>query len=186
MTEAQQSFPWQTVGGYAFYEVLSALQKSIRRGLEEDALFWATELYLSGYEIQAWRRLCIIASEDIGLANPPAFTEVRNLYLEWKEVKTTSEAKLHFIFAVLLLVRSPKSRIVDHALITFFEGPREAKPMPDWALDKHTASGRALGRGQEHFFTVGAVLDNITLADAYVKRAAEIRITRESKKPLDI
>ena len=90
MTEAQQSFPWQTVGGYAFYEVLSALQKSIRRGLEEDALFWATELYLSGYEIQAWRRLCIIASEDIGLANPPAFTEVRNLYLEWKE-----ESKLH-------------------------------------------------------------------------------------------
>ena len=47
MGDAQESFPWQTVGGYDFYEVLSALQKSIRRCLEEDALFWASELYLS-------------------------------------------------------------------------------------------------------------------------------------------
>jgi hypothetical protein len=31
MTKAME-FPWPTVGGYDFYEVLSALQKSIRRG----------------------------------------------------------------------------------------------------------------------------------------------------------
>ena len=41
------TFPWATVGGYDFYEVLSALQKTIKRGLRDDALFWATELYLS-------------------------------------------------------------------------------------------------------------------------------------------
>jgi hypothetical protein len=28
-------FPWPTVGGYDYFEVISALQKSIRRGLEE-------------------------------------------------------------------------------------------------------------------------------------------------------
>ena len=173
--ESQQSFPWPTCGGYAFHEVLSALQKSIRRGLEEDALFWATELYLSGYETQAWRRLCVIASEDVGIAYSDVFLCVRELYQAWAEIKTTGEAKLHFIHAVLKLVRSPKSRIVDHALIVFFEGPREKKQIPDWALDVHTNRGRIMGRGQQHFFDVGANLDNITLPDPYAIRAKEIR-----------
>ena len=175
MTSAQQSFPWATVGGYAFYEVLSALQKSIRRGLEEDALFWATELYLSGYEVQAWNRLCVIASEDVGIAYSDVFMCVRELYRAWTEIKTTGEAKLHFIHAVLKLVRSPKSRIVDHALIIFFEGPREKKSIPDWALDIHTSRGRAMGRGQQHFFEAGAQLDNTVLPDAYAVRAKTIR-----------
>ena len=151
------------------------MQKSIRRGLEEDALFWATELYLSGYATQAWRRLCIIASEDIGLAYSEVFLVVRELYKAWAEIKTIDEAKLHFIHAVLQLVRSPKSRIVDHALITFFEGPREKKTIPDWALDIHTGRGRALGRGQQHFFEVGTKLNNIILRDDYAVRAKKIR-----------
>ena len=38
-----------TVGGYLNSECTSAMQKCIRRGLEEEALFWATELDLAGY-----------------------------------------------------------------------------------------------------------------------------------------
>jgi replication-associated recombination protein RarA len=38
----------KTNGGYVNSEVTSAMQKSIRRGLEEEALFWATELDLAG------------------------------------------------------------------------------------------------------------------------------------------
>jgi len=59
-----KAFPWLTAGGYDYYEVASALQKSIRRGLEDDALFWATELYISDYAAHAWKRLLVIASED--------------------------------------------------------------------------------------------------------------------------
>jgi hypothetical protein len=33
--------PQKTIGGYNGYQVISALQKCIRRGLEQDALFWA-------------------------------------------------------------------------------------------------------------------------------------------------
>jgi len=58
----------RTLGGYLTSEVTSALQKSIRRALEEEALFWATELDLAGFGANAWKRLRIIASEDIGLA----------------------------------------------------------------------------------------------------------------------
>jgi replication-associated recombination protein RarA len=39
-----------SVGGYLLGEVASALQKSIRRGDEDGALFWSTELDLSGYQ----------------------------------------------------------------------------------------------------------------------------------------
>jgi replication-associated recombination protein RarA len=65
----RREFPWPTVLGYDLYEVMSAMQKSIRRGLEEDALFWGTELYLSDLADQAWSRLLVISSEDVGLAS---------------------------------------------------------------------------------------------------------------------
>ena len=68
-----------TVGGYLCGEVASALQKSLRRGEERDALFWATELELSGFGKYVWKRLRIIASEDVGLAEPLAAATVRAL-----------------------------------------------------------------------------------------------------------
>jgi hypothetical protein len=80
MSKAAREFPWPTMGGYDFYEVLSAMQKSIRRGLEEDALFWGTELYLSDYADHAWSRLLIISSEDVGFAEPLATVTIKALH----------------------------------------------------------------------------------------------------------
>ncbi len=172
------AFPWPTIGKYDYYEVLSALQKSIRRGLEEDALFWATELYLSDYESHAWNRFLVIASEDIGVADSSACAQIRALYDTWKERKKESDARLYFVHALLILVRAPKSRIVDHALITFFEGLRPHVEIPDYALDMHTRVGKSMGRGAEHFFSVGATLKNQILEDNYVDRARIIRGSR--------
>jgi len=171
-------FPWPTVGGYDYYEVVSALQKSIRRGLEDDALFWATELYMSEYALHAWKRLLVIASEDIGPAMNGASLVVKNLYDMWFENKKSGEAKLWFVHAVLVLVRAPKTRIVDHATIVFFEGKREHREIPDWALDIHTSSGRFLGRGYEHFFDIGASLAGEG-TDEYRDRAKEIRCAKK-------
>ena len=56
-----------TPGGYRCDECASALQKTIRRGEERDALHFATELALAGYGGYVWKRLRIIASEDVGL-----------------------------------------------------------------------------------------------------------------------
>jgi len=42
-------------GGYLNSEC-TAMQKCIRRGLEEEALFWATELDLAGYGAYVWKR----------------------------------------------------------------------------------------------------------------------------------
>src|ERR1019366_494517 len=75
----------KTAGGYLNAECTSAMQKCIRRGLEEEALFWATELDLEGYGAYVWKRLQIIASEDIGLADSNVCVQVRALYEDWVE-----------------------------------------------------------------------------------------------------
>jgi replication-associated recombination protein RarA len=126
----RREFAWPTVLGYDFYEVLSAMQKTIRRGLEEDALYWGTELYLSEYADHAWNRLLVISSEDVGLAST-AGMYVKVLNDMYRRDKKSGEARLYFTHAILLLARSPKSRIVDHATIASFEGPREKRALPD-------------------------------------------------------
>jgi replication-associated recombination protein RarA len=178
VTTAKDTFmQMPTVGGYDVHQVLSALQKSIRRGLEEDALYWAVELYKSNHASLAWARFEIIATEDIGPADFNAVVRIQTLHELWTKMKKNNNPgdRLFFIQAVILLVREPKSRIVDNANIVFFEGSQEKKPIPDYALDIHTKEGRVMGRGNAHFFSEGTKLENSKLPDAYEERAKQIR-----------
>jgi replication-associated recombination protein RarA len=164
-----------TPGGYLNGEVASALQKEIRRGREREALFWATELELGGNGSYVWKRLLIIASEDVGIADSSVALTVRALYENWAEmvrkVKNPRHAGSHRVFlahAVCLLARAPKSRMLDHALMVMYSGERPSPPIPDYALDKHTRRGSQMGRGLEHFFEVGAKLENVSpIPDPY-------------------
>lgn len=170
-----------TRNGTEPYDAKSALQKSIRRGLEEDALYWAAEL--AGWNPESlWKRLRVIASEDIGLASPSAALTVRALYENWRDAQKDGEGegRLFITHAVLILARAKKSRIVDHATITAFEGGLAERDVPDYALDRHTQRGRAKGRGYQHFFEVGAKLENCELPDAYEDRAKDLRIRKEN------
>ncbi len=175
MAETQMTFPWPTIHGYDLYDVLSAFQKSIRRGLEEDALYWGVELYSSRYDLHAWQRVLIIASEDIGVADSSVFVLVDTLHRVWQEHRQESSSRLFFVHAVLSLVRAPKSRIVDHATMLFFSDTVSRKDVPDWALDKHTARGRAMRRGEKHFFDEGAQLQKCLIPDPYEVRARKVK-----------
>ena len=74
--------PWamRTRNDYAADEVISALQKAIRRCDTDGAVFWSHELNMSGFGGWAWRRLFVIASEDVGLAEPNAPAVVAGLW----------------------------------------------------------------------------------------------------------
>jgi replication-associated recombination protein RarA len=154
----------RTKKGYDFFEVSSALQKCIRRGMEEEAMYWAVELFNSNYQEYIWKRLRIMASEDVGLAVPGIVAEVQALYQHHKLQATKKEDKnqperLFLTHAVLLLCRSAKSRVVDHALIYHWMRHEHVHlEIPDWALDKHNERGRRLGRGWRHFFFTGTLL----------------------------
>jgi len=177
-----------TPGGHLCGEVASALQKEIRRGHEQDALYWATELDLAGYGGYVWKRLRIIASEDVGPADSNVAVQIRVLYENWVEQRKADKdeavslnAAIFLVHAVILLARAAKSRIVDHALMVMFEGDRAPVEIPDYALDKHTARGRKMGRGHDHFFDVAAQLNNqAKLADPYAK-AGRIARSRNGK-----
>ena len=155
---AGKEFPWATVGGYDFYEVLSALQKAVRRGDEKMALYWSHELYLSDYASHLWTRLRVMASEDVGLADSSVAALVRALYENWEQEKDNTLYQTH---AVLALVRAPKSRLVDHATICAkltIENKLSHPSIPDYALDKHTDKGRNMGRWWKFFRNIGALL----------------------------
>lgn len=82
--------------------------------------------------------------------------------------------RLYLVHAVLFMVRSPKSRIVDDLLnVVYGEIQHEDKklPMPDYALDMHTQKGKKMKRGIDHFFQEGAKLVNETLPNPYTKKA---------------
>jgi replication-associated recombination protein RarA len=155
-----------TPNGHLIGEVTSAMQKAIRRGKEREALYWATELDLAGFGNYVFKRLKIIASEDVGIADPNATLIVRSLYDSWTEARKNPDEKdkffprLFLIHAVIVLARAPKSRIVDHALIVMYQGDREPLEVPDYAYDHHTAKGKRLGRGADFFFDVATVLVN--------------------------
>lgn len=58
-----------TPKGYDLHEVISALQKELRRGKEYEAVYWASELESFNPKL-LWNRVRVIASEDVGIATP--------------------------------------------------------------------------------------------------------------------
>ena len=53
-----------TVRNYDLYEVVSALQKAIRRNDPRTAGYFAIEMFESGYSTYCWKRLLTISAED--------------------------------------------------------------------------------------------------------------------------
>lgn len=179
----------KTKKGYDFFEVSGSLQKCIRRGLEDEAMYWAVELFNSNYAEYVWKRLRIIASEDVGLAYPGIAADIAALYANHREQAKKKEdankpERLFLTHAVLLLCRAPKSRIVDWTLIYhWMRHDHVMLEVPNFALDKHNDRGRALGRGFKHFFEEGSHLENMANAeeDAFYKARAEQAISFPSQ-----
>jgi replication-associated recombination protein RarA len=180
----------QTPRGYDFHELLSALQKDIRRGNEYEAMFWAAELE-SFNPTALWNRLRAIASEDIGLAESLAPLVIDVLEKEYFDTKNPEKPekdayRLFLVHAVLFLARSRKSRIVDDLLIVVYgQIQHEDKKLaiPDYALDMHTLAGKKMGRGLEHFCSEGTKLSNEPLENPYKEKAKEILIKYCGLKP---
>lgn len=98
-----------------YYDLLSALQKSIR-GSDVDAalLYLARLIKLEDLEIIV-RRLSVISYEDIGLANPQASLYV-NGACEQALKLGLPEARIPLSFAVIVLSLSPKSNSSEAAI----------------------------------------------------------------------
>jgi replication-associated recombination protein RarA len=164
-----QDDPWarvQTVHGIAADELVSALQKSIRRGLVENAVLVAYEMFASGpeFEDQVWRRLQIISVEDVGLGRPDAPVIVRTLdEFRRAAARESPDRLIYLVHAVRLLTISPKDRTSDEMATWVRRVVDEGSASPeivDDMLDMHTRRGQAMGRDFLHWFTKGARVEN--------------------------
>jgi putative ATPase len=103
-------------GGDQFYEQISALHKAVRGSDPDGALYWLCRMLDGGCDpLYIARRVTRMAVEDIGLADPRAFT----LSLEsWEayERMGTPEGELAIATAVVYLACAPKSNAVYVAM----------------------------------------------------------------------
>jgi len=156
-----------TRGNYHLDEVCSTLQKALRRGLEEEAMYWALEMAESGYGAYLWRRLQVVAAEDIGLADPLALViTVAGWQATAECTKSFTKApgmKTEFLGMVILyLCRSLKNRESDDFACYIMARRKRGwrLEIPDYALDEHTDRGRRMGRGDEYWWTEGSRIVN--------------------------
>ncbi len=193
--QEDRSGPPPTRRGYQLAEVVSALQKAIRRGQEREAVYWALEMD-HGFTAYAFRRLAVIASEDVGLAEPMMPAVIEALRRSWereREHRKGARGALFLVHATLLLARAKKSRVVDNALVAL-DNDRERREVPDEALDVHTKAGRALGRGWGFFVeNSGLLADRDTgelghgcLPDPYREQAETVLLSQDRPVQLTI
>jgi replication-associated recombination protein RarA len=154
-----------SVNGYAFDELRSVLQKSIRRGLIEEAVLAAYEFFSSGPEAEEvlWRRLEIIATEDVGfgLIEEPAILEALNQ--QRMRMVDRGDRWMYSVHAVRLLASAKKDNttmeLASWAQFVVARGERRVE-VQDFHVDLHTRRGAAMGRDVAHWWTQGARLEN--------------------------
>ncbi len=149
--------PWQKVKTYHDLpadEVISALQKEIRRGHTENAARLAYELIRTSPELEEklWIRLIVISVEDVGLGNPQAPLLINALYeMHTRFSQGALDRPLFAIHAVRYLCESEKDRSSDE-LLNWLKQTDEVPDVPDYAIDMHTKRGAEMGRDLDHFF----------------------------------
>lgn len=170
----------KTRNGFAADEIISSLQKSIRRAKVEEACEFAYELYITSPQLldKLWRRLLTISVEDIGFGNLNAALYVNALNQMRKDFPyDDGDQPMYFIHAIRILCASDKDRSSDYLKNIIIKGFAMGKKpvIPDIALDKHTKRGKEMGRGSKHFFEEAAkVIPQIKVDNDYRERYGKI------------
>ena len=139
--------------GDAHYDVISALQKSIRGSDVNAALHYLARLLEAGELTIACRRLLVIAYEDIGLGNPAA-TERTVAAVTAAEHLGLPEARIPLGYAAVELALSPKSNTTYRAINSAMADIQAGKvgQVPDHLRDAHYQGAEKLGRGLNYLY----------------------------------
>lgn len=139
--------------GDGHYDLVSAFQKSIRGSDTDAALHYLGELCESGDLPAIFRRLLVIAYEDIGLANPPACQHTTSA-VQAAQMVGLPEARIILANAVIELCLSPKSNSAISAIDQAIADIRNKKndPIPDSLKDAHYKGAEKLGHGTSYLY----------------------------------
>ena len=141
-------------GGEGHYDTISAFIKSIRASDPDAAIYWLARMIDGGEEpLFLARRLVILASEDVGLADPQAI-----------QVAIAAQQAVHFVgmpegfyplaHATLYLAKSPKSNSVGRAYSAAMRDVAETRnePVPLHLRNAPTGLMKQLGYGRGYHY----------------------------------
>ena len=136
-------------GGDVFYDLISALHKSVRGSDPDAAMYWLARLLDAGMDPRyAARRLVRMASEDIGLADPRALALTLDAAAAFERLGSP-EGELALAQAAAYLAVAPKSNAVYKAWNALREqvGRDGTHPVPVHLRNAPTSLMKSLGVG---------------------------------------
>nr|WP_255697730.1 MULTISPECIES: replication-associated recombination protein A [unclassified Pantoea] len=138
--------------GDRFYDLISALHKSVRGSAPDAALYWYARIITAGGDpLYVARRLLAIASEDVGNADPRAMQVAIAAWDCFTRVGP-AEGERAIAQAIVYLACAPKSNAVYTA---FKAAMRDARESPDYDVPEHLRNAptklmKEMGLGKEY------------------------------------
>ena len=117
-------------------------------------MYWLAKMLAGGEDPRfIARRLVILASEDVGLADSRGL-QVANAAFDAVERVGLPECELNLAHAVLFLATAPKSNSATMALerAKKLVAENEIQPVPVYLRDAHTSTNRKLGNGDGYIY----------------------------------
>jgi putative ATPase len=143
-------------GGEEHYNLASALIKSLRNSDVDASLYWLARMIEGGADpVFIARRLCILASEDIGLADPQAMVQAAAA-ADIVQLIGLPEALFPLSQAAIYLARAPKSNAVKSAYFAAVTDAAETArvPVPLHLRNAPTPLMKRLGYGKDYRYVL--------------------------------
>ncbi|NPC96155.1 replication-associated recombination protein A [Nocardioides sp. zg-DK7169] len=141
--------------GDQHYDVTSAFIKSVRGSDADAALHYLARMIVAGEDPRfIARRLLILASEDIGLADPQAL-QTAVAAAQTVQLIGMPEAQLTLAHATIALAVAPKSNAVTTAIFSAIGDVKAGKvgPVPPHLRDAHYGGAKDLGHGKGYKYS---------------------------------
>ena len=165
--------------GDTHYDAISALIKSIRGSDPDASIYWLARMLEGGEDVRFLaRRLVILASEDVGNADPRALP-LAVAAMQACEFVGLPECQLNLAQVVAYLACAPKSNAATMAIGEARADVREGRtvPVPKHLRDGHYAGSKRLGHGEGYEYAHNA--ENAVAAQDY------LGVEREYYRPCD-
>jgi putative ATPase len=176
--------------GDEHYDAASALIKSMRGSDPDAAVYWVARMLEAGEDPRfVARRIAILASEDIGNADPQAVVVAAACYNIVERIGMP-EAQLTLAQAAIYMATAPKSNASAMAIWEAAKDVREGRtvPVPIHLKDTHYPGAKRLGHGQgykyAHDFEAGFVEQDYLGVDSIYYRPADRGYEAEIAKRL--
>ncbi len=153
--KAQQNIVRYDKNGEQHYDIISAFIKSIRGSDPNGAVYWLARMIEGGEDVKfIARRLLILASEDIGNANPTALVIANNCF-QAVNVIGFPEARITLSQTVIYLACSPKS---NASYMAINEAQDEVRKSGNLTVPLHLRNApsklmKELGYGKDYIYS---------------------------------